>query len=277
VKPCSAASIDFLEDYKFVTNCRSYGTPPFLVAVIHGGPGAPGEMAPVARELSRDFGVLEPLQAMDSLEGQVMELKSVLERTAQLPVVLIGYSWGAFLGFILAARHPDLVRKLILVGSGPFESSYAELIMPTRLKRLTEEERREFEQLKESLDDLRRKNQNRSFTRMGEILSKADHYDPIDTKSEVLGVDANVYQKVWGAAEQLRKSGDLLALGRQILCPVVAIHGDYDPHPADGIEKPLSTAVKNFKFILLTNCGHAPWLERQAKDQFFATLRQELR
>jgi hypothetical protein len=33
-------------------NLRIYGKAPFNVAVIHGGPGAVGEMAPVARELS---------------------------------------------------------------------------------------------------------------------------------------------------------------------------------------------------------------------------------
>ncbi|MHA2061833.1 MAG: alpha/beta fold hydrolase, partial [Candidatus Sifarchaeia archaeon] len=33
-------------------NLRIYGNKPFNIAVLHGGPGAPGEMAPVARELS---------------------------------------------------------------------------------------------------------------------------------------------------------------------------------------------------------------------------------
>ena len=55
-------------------NLRIYGNKPFSVAVIHGGPGAPGEMAPVARELASVKGVLEPLQTADSLEGQVDEL-----------------------------------------------------------------------------------------------------------------------------------------------------------------------------------------------------------
>jgi hypothetical protein len=32
-------------------NLRKYGKAPFSLAVIHGGPGAPGEMATVAREL----------------------------------------------------------------------------------------------------------------------------------------------------------------------------------------------------------------------------------
>ncbi|MHA1167837.1 MAG: alpha/beta fold hydrolase, partial [Candidatus Hodarchaeales archaeon] len=31
---------------------RKHGKPPYSIAVIHGGPGAGGEMAPVAIELS---------------------------------------------------------------------------------------------------------------------------------------------------------------------------------------------------------------------------------
>ena len=59
-------------------NFRTYGTGPFALAVIHGGPGAPGEVAPVARELACERGVLEPLQAAASLEGQVEELRAIL-------------------------------------------------------------------------------------------------------------------------------------------------------------------------------------------------------
>jgi len=42
---------------------RKYGAAPFDVAVIHGGPGAIGEMAPVARELALLFGVLAGIPA----------------------------------------------------------------------------------------------------------------------------------------------------------------------------------------------------------------------
>jgi len=42
-------------------NFREYGKAPFKTAVIHGGPGGSGEMAPVARELSSTRGILEPL------------------------------------------------------------------------------------------------------------------------------------------------------------------------------------------------------------------------
>src|SRR5947209_16720527 len=104
-----------------MNNLRKYGAEPFRVAVLHGGPGAPGDMAPVARELAKRRGVLEPLQTRDTIHGQVEELKEVIERYGAPPMRIIGWSWGAWLGYLFAARHHSLVDKLILVSSGPFE------------------------------------------------------------------------------------------------------------------------------------------------------------
>jgi pimeloyl-ACP methyl ester carboxylesterase len=86
----------------------------------------------------------------------------------------------------------------------------------------------------------------------------------------------DVHRKVWGEARRLRSGGGLLALGRKIGCPVVAIHGDYDPHPAEGVKVPLSGVLADFRFILLEKCGHRPWLERAARDRFYGILREEV-
>jgi pimeloyl-ACP methyl ester carboxylesterase len=258
-------------------NLRIYGKPPFTVAVIHGGPGAAGEMTPVARELASSWGVLEPLQTKSSLEGQIEELKSVLEENGDLPVFLIGFSWGAWLGFIFAANYPTFVKKLILIGSGPFEEKYAARIQKTRLSRLSEDERTEVKSLIEILDNSLAKDKSEAFARFGALFSKADAYDPIIDESEVIDYDPDIYQSVWKDGAELRRSGKLLRLGKNIKCPVVAIHGDYDPHPALGVQKPLSTILKNFRFILLKNCGHKPWIERGARGEFFRILEEELR
>jgi hypothetical protein len=50
-------------------NLRIYGSKPFNIAILHGGPGSPGEMAPVAQELSSIRGVLEPLQTVSCIKG----------------------------------------------------------------------------------------------------------------------------------------------------------------------------------------------------------------
>jgi len=257
-------------------NLRVYGNKPFNVAVIHGGPGAPGEMAPVARELSSVRGVLEPLQTAKTLDGQVQELHTVLEEKGDFPGVLIGHSWGAMLGFIFAAQYPSFVKKLILIGSGVYEEKYAVNIVPTRLSRLSEEERVEALSLIEVLSDPATDDKSTLMAQYGRLFAKADSYDPLPHDNEVLEYQHDVNYSVWGEASELRSSGKLLELGENIRCPVVAIHGDYDPHLPEGVKDPLSRALKDFRFILLEKCGHYPWLERAARDRFYDILRSEV-
>ncbi|UCD05030.1 MAG: alpha/beta hydrolase [candidate division WOR-3 bacterium] len=256
---------------------RTYGTVPYLVAVVHGGPGAPGEMAPVARELAYTTGVIEPLQTGDTVEKQVEELRAILTENAELPVTLIGYSWGAWLSFIVASRYPSMIGKLILVSSGPFEEEYSRDIMKKRLSRLDESEKQEALSLIESFNVPIRGNMDEKMARFGQLISKADSYDPLPHDDEVLEMQYRIFQSVWKDAEQLRHSGELLRFGTNIQCPVVAIHGAYDPHPAEGVEKPLSGILKDFRFFLLQNCGHTPWIERQARDGFYEVLMRECR
>ena len=257
-------------------NLRTYGKKPYNIAVIHGGPGAAGEMAPVARELSFNRGVLEPLQTKSSIEGQVQELKIVLEENGSLPITLIGFSWGAWLGFIFTANYPASVKKLILVSSGPFMQKYATKIKETRMSRLSEEERTDMKYGIMILNDPTVEDKNSATMLFKVLYTKADTYDPIMKESEELDFRFDIFQKVWKEADELRRSGKLLELGKQIQCPVVAIHGDYDPHPAEGVQKPLSAIIKDFRFILLEKCGHKPWIERQAKNEFYAVLEKEL-
>jgi pimeloyl-ACP methyl ester carboxylesterase len=257
-----------------MNNLRKYGQKPLGIAVIHGGPGAPGEMTQVACELSKNMGVLEPLQTANSIDGQVLELKNVLEKHSNPPLILVGFSWGAWLSYIFTARYPLLVKKLILIGSGPFEDKYAVKVMETRLNHLNTDEREEAFTLAVILNSGELGGDD--FARFGELMDKADAYDPLPHDSELLSCSPDIYQQVWGEAVKLRNSGELLKLGASIQCPVVAIHGDYDPHPAAGVREPLSRVLKDFRFILLENCGHCPWRERQAKQNFYDALRKEI-
>ena len=45
---------------------RAYGKAPYTVVLVHGGPGAAGEMTPVAKRLSNNRGILEPFQTSTS-------------------------------------------------------------------------------------------------------------------------------------------------------------------------------------------------------------------
>lgn len=255
---------------------RLYGKAPFEVVTVHGGPGAGGEMSAVARELASGHGVLEPFQTAFSLDGQVEELKNIIAADGNPPVFLIGFSWGAWLSFILAARYPALVRKLILVSSGAFEEKYTQSMHQTRMNRLAAPEQEEIRQLSQMLDDPAITDKTPYFKRFGALFSRADAYDPLPDDAEI-DFRPDIYAQVWPEGAELRRTGRLLEFGRRIECPVTAIHGDYDPHPADGVRLPLSSVLPNFNFIELKKCGHRPWIERRARDEFFRILKEQLR
>jgi pimeloyl-ACP methyl ester carboxylesterase len=258
---------------------RKYGEPPFIAAVVHGGPGARGEMGPVARELSPHWGVLEPLQTAASLKGQVEELREVLEENGNLPVTLIGFSWGAWLGIIFSARFPAFVRKLIVIGCGGLEDTYGAQTLETRINRLNQGEGDELISLTAVLDSPGDEVESVVYARLGELLLRTDAYNPLVSESgerESTDFRVDIFRNVWREAAELRRSGKLLKLARSIRCPVVAIHGDYDPHPACGVQGPLSAAIKTFRFVLLKNCGHMPWIEKEARETFYRIVEEEL-
>lgn len=256
---------------------RCHGDPPYRVAVIHGGPGAAGEMAPVARVLARRRGILEPIQTAASVDGQVDELRETLIRWGDLPAVLVGFSWGAWLSFILAARCPGLVRKLILVSSGPFRDGYAAGLDATRMERLTEGDREAFRAARAALSQGTAEERDAALARLGKLATRADAYDPLpESTGEAVVPDAAVFERVWSDAAELRRSGELLELGHSIRCPVVGIHGRHDPHPPEGVREPLTTVLELFRFVVLERCGHKPWIERHAREAFFRILNEEI-
>ncbi|HBR70833.1 TPA: alpha/beta hydrolase [Candidatus Dependentiae bacterium] len=254
---------------------RKYGNTPFNIAVIHGGPGGAGEVAPVAEELSTNHGILEPFQQSQSIEGQVKELAEILKKNASFPVTLIGYSWGTWLSLIFAANYPQLVKKLILIGTPPLKPLFGNKIMKTRLSRLTDEEQAKYTTLISQFNSST-KEKNHLMKQLHHLILKTDSFAPTTSEDHIVDYNYEIFEKVWSQASDWRKKVKLLEVAKKIQCPVVAIHGDYDPHPAEETKKPLTQLLKNFKFILLEKCGHSPWIEKYAKDAFYATLKREL-
>lgn len=259
-----------------MSNCRIYGKSPYRVAVIHGGPGGAGTLKELAEILSNYCGILEPLQTKDSLEGQLKELKQTLEQFADLPVTLIGHSWGAMLGYILAAKYPGYIKKLIMVGSGLFDPSYAANIMETRLSRMPKNKKNQYNELMTKLNE-NRGDPDEIFHQIGILTGDLDSYDPIKVSdTHIIKGQYQIYKNVWPEVAKMRETGELLNIGKNIKCPVIAIHGDYDSHQYQGVKEPLSMTLDNFTFILLAKCGHEPWIERQAKDGFIDLIRAHL-
>jgi pimeloyl-ACP methyl ester carboxylesterase len=233
-------------------------------------------MAPVARRLGRRFGVIEALQTEISVDGQIEELCRIVATRADVPVKLVGHSWGAWLSIMVAARAPDSVAGLILVSSGVLEDRYARDMRDAIMARLSPRDRSEMERLNALLSDPEVPGRRDLQSALFRLMEKTEFFDRDDAPNERFETREGIFESVWPEAAALRTSGALLNIARGIRCPVQVFHGDYDPSPAEGVRAPLSAAVADLRFDIIEECGHTPWLERRAKESFYARLEAAL-
>ena len=246
-----------------MVNCREYGDFPYKAIVVHGGPGAPGSCASLCKGLSDKFGILEHLQEGYSIDELAEELYSLVSRYSLEKVVLIGHSWGVWLSFMFAAKYPQFVSKLILVGSGLFDANYYPQLLEARSIKVRPEKQKE---------DIMTAN----------LYSPDAEYNPDNycliknPPNDMIAFNEKQYNALMNEIIPMRESGELLNFASRIKCPVIIIHGKNDPHPVGGIKVPLESRIQNIKTYILEKCGHDPWLEYYAKDRFFEILTEEM-
>lgn len=254
----------------------TFGNKPYQTVLVHGGPGAAGSLSSLGAGLQPEVNSLAPWQSALSVDGQILELKEQIETAAAAPVNLVGHSWGAWLVWLFAARYPALVNKLVLIAPGVFEESYVTNLMPTRLSRLTAEERSYFDRLMVRFQDPYETDKEGVMAEFGKLMRKADAYDEIELPAQPGFIAFEIYDRVWPEAAALRRSGALLAAGSQIKCPVVVFMGDYDSTPVEGVQVPLESVLPDFRLVVLEKCGHYPWAERFARENFMHHLKEIL-
>jgi len=255
---------------------RKYGKPPYSVVLVHGGPGAAGTMEGLAKKISLHRGVIEAIQTRYSIDSLLVELRGVVSLHGQPPVTLIGHSWGAWLSILFASKYQDQVKKLILLAAAPLEENYASKIMETRLERLDENDAGVLSRLINQINITPADKKDPIFFEIAELMIKTDAFQPETISYRNVNFEYKIYKSVWTEAERMRSSGELLMHAGLVNCPVLAIHGDYDPHPYNGVKLPLEKAIKDFRFHLLEECGHEPWNEISAKKSFYGILEKEI-
>lgn len=227
---------------------RTYGTSGPLVIVIHGGPAAVGEAAPLARGLADSFRVLEPWQRGSGDEPltvgkHIADLHELVESHRDRPrPALVGESWGAMLALAYAAAHPHEAGPLALVGCGTFDEA-ARARLQSTLKQRTDK---------------------------GEPLCSCD---PVAADPEVIEpFDARAHEETWADMLRLQDEGLYPAAFAAIDSPVLMLHGAYDPHPGGMIRASLQPYLPQIEYREWKRCGHQPWFEKAVRDDFFAVL-----
>jgi len=252
---------------------REYGTDGPLVLALHGGPGAPGSIAPVARGLAERFHVLEPLQRASggvplTVAQHVADLDEVIrERAGASPPALVGSSWGAMLALVYAAEHAERAGPLVLVGGGTWDKAARGTLQRIIHDRLGGEDAARLETLVEDYPD-----PTERMRVLGELILPVFAFDPNPAWKSDDAFDAAGNVETWGDMVRLQEAGVYPAEFAAIEVPVLMLHGDHDPHPGPLIRDSLLPVLPQLEYVELANCGHDPWIERQARDEFFTVL-----
>lgn len=252
---------------------REWGTGAQSVIVLHGGPAAVGDVEPLARELAGRWHALEPFQRGSggsplSVAIHVRDLDDLIrDRCGSHRPVLIGHSWGAMLALAYAAEHPQASAGLVLIGCGTF-SAAARTEFEARLDaRLTPADRAALASIGQSEPDA-----DRRFAARGRIMTRAYGYDVDDVPNGPAKIDAIAHQQTWADMKRLQGGGTYPAAFAAIGVPVLMLHGEADPHPGRATCEDLRKYIPHLQYHEFAQCGHSPWLERQARQPFFREL-----
>ena len=108
-----------------------------------------------------------------------------------------------------------------------------------------------------------------------EITSCLYQYDPLppdEAPAPSEPFDLRAHTETWEDMLRLQESGLYPAAFSAIRSPVLMLHGAYDPHPGRMIQAGLAPYLPQIEYREWERCGHDPWCERYARDEFFAVL-----
>lgn len=253
---------------------REWGTGTESVIVLHGGPAAVGDLEPLARELGKQWHVLEPFQRGSgerplTVATHVQDLNDlILDRRESRRPILIGHSWGAMLALAYAAEHPETSAALVLIGCGTFSAAARQEFEARLDARLGPADRDTLASLRQT-----QPNADRRLAAQGRIMVRAYGHDIEDVSNGPATIDAVAHQQSWADMKRLQNDGTYPAAFAAIGVPVLMLHGEADPHPGRMIMEDLRKHIPHLEYRELSKCGHSPWLERQAREPFLKELR----
>ncbi|MGY1696081.1 alpha/beta fold hydrolase [Geodermatophilus sp. SYSU D00814] len=266
-----------------VLAARRFGSSGDVVLLLHGGPGCPDYLEPVARHLAPRFRAVtfdqrgvgaSTTDGRYRLDDHVADVEAVRGALGADRVHLLGHSWGGLLAQLYARRHPQRLRSLVLANSSAGVGADW-----TRMQR-------------EVVAHNRRRSGPAGFAALG-VWSLAARLPGRPGDAAGRRVLARVWanyspdpaaappaDRSWlrgahnaparGTVRSITRTpaGVLDDLGTVTDVPVLVVYG------ADDVYGPSTDAVRRrlpgARHQVLDGCGHLPWL--QAPDRFLPLL-----
>jgi proline iminopeptidase len=251
----------------------------FPLVLVHGGPGVPDYLAPVA-DIIDDMCLVHRYdqrgtggscwEGEHTIARHVHDLALLLDAWGHDQVVLVGHSFGTNLASYFLLAHPERVAGLIQL-AGPFLDPWREADRTAQRARRTDEQQARHDEL----DAI----ESRTDAEEIEYLALSwftDHADQARAWEWALTSARTLRPINYAMNRQLNaaKKTDPLEsrvdeLRENLPAGAMVIGGAGDSRPADALRR-LGTRL-NCEVVIVPNAGHYPWLE--APDLFTAAFR----
>jgi proline iminopeptidase len=246
----------------------STGTP---LVVVNGGPGFDhsylhvsdvwGELAkkrPVILYDQRGTGRSTAGDKPGKLADQIEDLDALRQHLGAETVDLLGHSWGGYLVMAYTARHPDRVRRLLIVDSAaPRWSDTVTLFKDVFPDRVEHEDSLAFAA---ALGDA-----EASADRMRDYFSML-FYDPGHRDAFLAAAGSAKYSA--GVNQALNADLERFDLGPELAkfhLPTLVITGRFDANVAPATADKIHKAIPGARFVIFEKSGHLPFFEEPAR------------
>ena len=244
------------------------------VLVLSGGPGEDiNSMQGIADELAKKYRCImweqrgtgrSKLPRYDSstinLNAYMEDIEALRNQLHAEKFIVVGNSWGMILGLAYAGTHPDAVRGVVTIGSGPITFEYLGVFSDNQFARLgaCELEVREFwkDPAREAADSNRA-----AFERLraATIAYFYNRKKALQMASELKPEDYNF--RVPPAFLKAEGKYDFRPKLKTIVAPVLLLQGRQDLAGEANVDEAHSL-IKNSTLAFIDKCGHMPWLEQ---------------
>lgn len=253
--------------------CESVGEGAPCVC-LHGGPGTDASglartLGPLAGELGlrlifydhRGHGRSEWVPVEQCTQDQlVSDVEGVRRALGLGPVHVLGISWGGFLGLMYAARHPDSIRTLAVVGASA-SRDFMRRAEENARRRATAEQWAAYRALWDgSLAD------DASFRRAFDTIRPLYFFDParaVENSAARAGIRYRLAVRKF-IIEHEYATYDCRAELARIACPTLVMVGRHDwICPMDQGEE-IARLVPGAELAVFEESGHSPQIEERA-------------
>jgi len=108
---------------------------------------------------------------------------------------------------------------------------------------------------------------------LGKWYERLDAFDPLPSmEMDEEPCDARGHEETWADMMRLQNEGIYPTAFRAVRSPVLMLHGAEDPHPGARIRASLLPYLPQLEYQEFPRCGHTPWHEKAACEEFFSVL-----